>query len=131
MVYRVRVSALLVTFGGALGTLLRYCTNVWLAQLVGPALPYGTFTVNVVGSFLIGVLSVLGVGHSLLGVELRLILGTGVLGGFTTYSSFNLETLRMAEQGEAGRAAGYVVLTLLSCWCAGALGLWLPQKLLR
>ena len=124
MVYRVRVSALLVTFGGALGTLLRYCTNVWLAQLVGPALPYGTFTVNVVGSFLIGVLSVLGVG-------LRLILGTGVLGGFTTYSSFNLETLRMAEQGEAGRAAGYVVLTLLSCWCAGALGLWLPQKLLR
>jgi fluoride exporter len=125
------VPLLLVTLGGALGTLLRYQTNVWLALWLGPTLPYGTFVVNVLGSFLIGVLSVLGVGHAWLGVELRLILGTGVLGGFTTYSSFNLETLRMAQQGELSRAFGYVTLTVLSCLSAGALGLWVSQRLVR
>jgi CrcB protein len=116
--------------GGAVGSVLRYWMNVGLVQLLGPELPYGTFAVNVVGSFLIGVLSVLGAGHSWLGVELRLVLGTGVLGGFTTYSSFNLETLRLAQQGELARAVGYVALTLVSCLCAGALGLWLSGRVL-
>lgn len=131
MVYRACVAPLLVMLGGAAGTLARYLANVWLAHLFGPTLPYATFSVNVLGSFLLAVLSELGAGHGILGVDLRLVLGTGVIGGFTTYSSFNMETLRMAEQGELGRAASYVALTVVTCLAAGALGLWLSHRLLR
>ncbi len=131
MVYRARVAALLVMLGGAAGTLARYLANLWLGQLLGPTLPYATFAVNVLGSFVLAVLSELGAGHGVLGVGLRLVLGTGVMGGFTTYSSFNMETLRMAEQGEVGRAASYVALTVVTCLSAGALGLWFSHRVLR
>lgn len=117
------VSSLLVALFGALGTLLRYWTNLLFVHALGPGVPYGTFAVNVLGSFLLGVASQLGAGHSLLGVELRLVLGTGMLGGFTTYSSFNLETLQLAEQGELARAAGYVAATVVTCLLAGGAGL--------
>lgn len=116
------VTSLLVALGGAFGTLLRYWTNLACGHALGPSLPLGTFAVNVVGSFALGMLSQLGTGHALFGVELRLLLGTGVLGGFTTYSSFNLETLQMAEHGALARAAGYVAATVLTCLLAGAAG---------
>jgi CrcB protein len=126
-VLRWRVAPFLIALGGAFGTLLRYWTNVASTSALGSALPYGTFAVNVIGSFLIGALGELGEGRALLGVPLRLVLGTGVLGGFTTYSSFNAETLRIAQSGELGRASLYALATLASCWLAGLGGIVLGR----
>jgi fluoride exporter len=116
------MTALWIALGGACGTLLRYGAGLACARTLGDALPYGTFGVNVLGSFGLALLSQLAAGQSLFGVPVTLVLGTGLLGGFTTYSSFNQETLRFAERGELARAAGYVLLTLMTCLVAGALG---------
>ncbi len=118
---------LLIAAGGALGTLMRYGLNVSLAGAFGGLLPLHTFVANVVGSFALGLLMELGAGRHLAGTELRLVLGTGVLGGFTTYSSFNLESLTMAQEGQLGRAAGYVLGTLVVCLLAGAAGIALGR----
>ena len=97
---------LYVALGGALGSVLRY-----LAAL---AFPHGTLVVNVVGSFAIGVAAA-----KLASVELRLFVITGVLGGFTTYSAFNEETLAAWRGGTPGAAVGYAAVTLCACLVAG------------
>jgi len=125
------VRLLLIALGGALGTSLRYGVGKLSAEQAAGAgwFPSGTFAVNLLGSLLLGLLFVLGEGRSLLGVDLRLVLGTGLMGGFTTYSSFNLETLRLLEAGQTGRALLYVAITLGSCLVGGALGLALGRQL--
>jgi fluoride exporter len=125
------MTAIMLAFGGALGTLLRYGASVACASALGTQWPYGTFLVNLVGSFLLGIVSEVAVGKVALGVDMRLVLGTGVLGGFTTYSAFNLESLRMAQAGEGARVLGYVVTTVLCCMLAGMLGLWLGARMAR
>ena len=86
----------LVGTGGALGAVLRH----YVSQLVDDEeYPAGTFTVNVLGSFLLGVVTFLGIDNSLL-----LLVGTGMCGSFTTFSSFSFETVRLWETGERGRA---------------------------
>jgi CrcB protein len=117
------MAALLVAVGGAIGSLLRYLVTVALAGSLGAAFPYGTLVVNLGGSFLLGVLAEAFGGATILGVDARLVLGVGLLGGFTTYSSFNLELLRLVEEGMLARAALYLGTTLLGCLAAGALGL--------
>lgn len=121
-----------VALGGALGSTARYLVSLAYLRVFGPAvvsgLPLGTFTVNVVGSFALGWLSHWGAGRMLLGVDVRLLLGTGVLGGFTTYSSFNQETLRMLHGGDSFRAVLYAIGTLLVCLLAGAAGMWLSLR---
>ena len=114
---------LLISAGGAVGTAARYLLSVALARAFGPALPYGTFAVNVIGSFLLGVIMQAGPGTAALTPTARLVLGTGVMGGFTTYSAFNYETLRFLETGAWGTAALYVGATLIVCLAAGALGM--------
>ena len=111
-----------ISAGGAFGTAARYLLSVALANAFGPALPYGTFAVNVIGSFLLGVVMQWGVGTEALSPTARLVLGTGVMGGFTTYSAFNYETLGFMERGAWGTAALYVAATLVACLAAGALG---------
>lgn len=113
---------LAIALGGALGTALRYGLNVATVAWLGPALPYGTFAANVVGSFLLGIVMEVAGGREILGTDARLVLGTGVLGGFTTYSSFNLEAIRLAEQGAWARAGGYVGATVVVCVIAGIAG---------
>lgn len=124
---------LLVGLGGAVGTLLRFAVSKIAAQWEGPTawFPAGTFAANLVGSCLLGVLFVWGEGKTLAGVDLRLVLGTGVMGGFTTYSTFNLETLRFLSAGHPGRAAFYALATLLSCLVGGALGIAVGRSLGR
>lgn len=114
-------TALLVALGGAIGTLLRWATG--LAAERWPALPWGTLAVNVIGSFALGIVAESLEGKRILGSDARVVLGTGVMGGFTTYSTFNLETLRMIERGDHGRAALYAGATLVLCLAAGAGGL--------
>jgi CrcB protein len=125
------VTALFVALGGAFGTWLRYAVNVLCAARSGAAFPYATLTVNLVGSFALALLSQLLGARTVAGVPLALVLGTGVLGGFTTYSSFNLETLRMLQAGEAARAAWYAGLTFVGCLGVGAVGWYIGVRFTR
>ncbi|HEV7499259.1 MAG TPA: fluoride efflux transporter CrcB [Vicinamibacteria bacterium] len=111
-----------ISAGGALGTAARYLLSVWLLEALGPAFPYGTLAVNVIGSFLLGVIMHVGLTTSLLTPTARMVLGAGVMGGFTTYSTFNYETLRYLQDGAWGMAALNVGTTLVVCLAAGALG---------
>jgi CrcB protein len=95
---------LLVFVGGGVGSVARYLTSTWMASRFGPAFPWGTFTVNLVGSFLIGLLATLADERGAISPQTRLLLVVGLLGGFTTFSSFSLETWRLAEQGDLAPA---------------------------
>jgi CrcB protein len=121
------VAALLVALGGAFGSLLRFGVNVWCAQL-GPAWPFATSLVNVLGSFSLAFLSRVLPDRTWLGVPLMLTLGTGVMGGFTTYSAFNLEILVLFQRGDSARAVAYVVVTVLGCVAAGLFGFWCAAR---
>jgi CrcB protein len=107
-----------ICLGGAAGTGTRYLLSGWLLRAAGPGFPWGTLAVNVIGSFLLGVLLQLS-----LATDLRLALTIGGMGGFTTYSSFNYETLQYLLRNEWLTAFAYVAATLLVCLAAGALGL--------
>jgi CrcB protein len=113
----------LICLGGAVGTGARYLLSGWLLRSLGPSFPYGTLSVNVIGSFLLAVIMHVGLATSALSPTLRLVLGTGVMGGFTTYSTFNYETLQYLQEGAAGLAALNVLTTLVICLAAGSLGL--------
>ncbi len=122
---------LLICLGGAIGTGARYLIVVWAARTTGTGFPYGTLLVNLAGSFLIGVLMQLSLSTPLLGADARLIVGTGILGGFTTYSAFNHETLVLLRDGSLRVAAVNVTVTLLGCLGAGALGTALGRTMSR
>jgi fluoride exporter len=114
--------AALVGLGGAMGSIARWAIGVWLASRLGPNFPYGTLAVNVTGSFAAGLL--LGFGDARgLATPARLALVTGFLGGYTTFSAFAVETLRLAEQQGAGVAALNVMASLAVGLAAAALGL--------
>lgn len=113
-----------IGLGGAAGTLLRYALSLLLAQrTLESGWPLGTLTANVLGSFLLGVVLASCEGVEIGGTDARLVLGVGVLGGFTTYSSFDLETIRLAQDGHLARAIAYVALTVVVCLGAGLAGL--------
>src|SRR5438067_558620 len=92
-----------ICLGGAVGTGARYLVSGWVLNILGTSFPYSTLTVNVVGSFLIGIIMHLGLATDLLPPTARIVLATGVMGGFTTYSSFNYETIQYFQDGETLR----------------------------
>ncbi len=112
-----------ICLGGAAGTAARYLLGGWLLDRLGPAFPWGTLAVNLIGSFLIGLVMETALLTGAIAPTLRLALTVGVLGGFTTYSSFNYESLRLAESGVWLTASANVGATLVGCWLAGVLGL--------
>ena len=116
-----------VCFGGALGTGARYLLSGWMAKTLGAAFPFGTLAVNVIGSFVIAVVVYTATESAAISPTLRVVLATGVLGGFTTYSAFSLETLALAHNGAWTTAALYVLGTLLGCVLACQLG-WSAAK---
>ena len=120
---------LLVALGGAFGATLRYAVNLWTGSLFGPGWPWGTLFANVLGSFALGVVMELGSGRTIFGVDARVPLGVGVLGGFTTYSSFNLEVIRFWEQGQVARAAVWSVGTFVLCLAFGLAGLMMARAI--
>jgi fluoride exporter len=111
-----------ISLGGAVGTAARYLLSGWLLRALGPAFPYGTLAVNVIGSFLLGAIMHVGLNTTILSPGARLVLGTGVMGGFTTYSTFNYETLQYLQEGAWGLAGLNVSATLVICLVAGVLG---------
>ena len=115
---------LLVALGGALGSVARYACSGVALRLFGIGFPYGTLFVNVVGSYAIGVLGTIAIagGRTLTAPDIRAFLVTGILGGFTTFSAFSLETFTLARSGNLSGAAVNVVLSLVLCFVAVALG---------
>ena len=112
--------AFAVAAGGAAGALLRYWVSLGVHALAGRGFPWGTLVVNVAGSLAMGVLYVALVERADLDPAWRAGLLIGLLGAFTTFSTFSIETLNLIEQGEtvpaALNAAGSVALCLLACW---------------
>ncbi len=96
---------------------------------VGQGFPWATFTANALGSLGLGLVFVLAEDRSWFGTDLRLLLGTGVMGGFTTYSTFNLESIGLMQSGAWGRAALYMGGTVLVCLAAGALGVMIGRAI--
>ena len=120
---------LLVAIGGATGSVARYLTGLAMTRLLGPPFPWGTITVNIVGSFAIGLLAELVARKVSAPVEMRLLLVVGFLGGFTTFSSFSLDTLALVERGAALSAFVYVGASLVLSLGAAFGGLALGRSL--
>lgn len=101
----------LVMLGGGLGAGLRYLVGQWALALLGPGLPFGTWAVNIAGGLAMGLLAggLIRGGTSASDEGLRLLLGVGVLGGFTTFSAFSLELVTMFVRGDVVLAAAYAV----------------------
>ena len=116
------MNSLYVGMGGALGSVARYWLDAWVQARLGARLPFGTLAVNAVGSFLLALLMVVAAGTGAVPPAVRIALAAGVLGGFTTYSTFNYETLRLAQDGALGLGVLNDVATVLGCLVAGALG---------
>lgn len=120
---------LLVAAGGAAGAVARYGLGVQALRLFGPGWPYGTFLANVVGGLLMGVLAGFLAHRGGADQEkLRLLLGVGALGGFTTFSAFSLETALMIERRSYGVAASYAVASVLLSIAALFAGLMLARR---
>ncbi len=118
-----------ICLGGAVGTGARYLLSGWALTLLGAGFPWGTLAVNLIGSFAIGAIMHLALATKLLGPTLRLTLVTGVLGGFTTYSAFNYETLQYLRESNWTLGLANIAATLLLCLAAGAAGLTLARWL--
>ena len=107
-----------IAVGGAFGSVLRYGMSTWVYALAGRGFPYGTLAVNVLGCLLMGFLFVLFVDRLTDSVVWRAGLLIGVLGGFTTFSSFSIETFNLIEQGDWFKAMGNVFGSVLLCLTA-------------
>lgn len=122
---------LVICLAGALGTGARYGLGIAAARALPADFPYGTFGINVAGSFLIGVVQQVALGHPGFPEIARAALVIGFLGGFTTYSAFSYETLDLAGRGAWPSAALYVGLTTALCLVACAGGMALGRGLSR
>lgn len=124
---------LIVALGGAIGASLRHLSGMFWLRLMGPGFPWGTLFVNVAGSLAMGLLIgwlVKRSGAAAVSSEnLRLLLATGVLGGFTTFSAFSLDVANLWQRGEAMLALGYVLASVLFSILAVFAGLWLVRSI--
>lgn len=120
---------LLVATGGAIGASLRYLTGIAALRWFGANFPWGTLMVNVVGSFAMGVLAEFIVRKLGASNESRLLLMTGLLGGYTTFSAFSLDAILLIERGAYSAATGYILANVLGSILALLLGLMLARSL--
>ncbi len=120
---------LAIAAGGAIGALLRYWTSTAVHSRLGMAFPYGTLVVNVIGSLLMGFLYVWLIDRMAAGPALRAFLLIGVLGAFTTFSTFSMETLNLMEAGHPGKALANVLVSVIVCVTAAGLGVLAARQL--
>jgi CrcB protein len=112
----------LMVFGAA-GTLARYGLDGWIQYRAGPGFPFGILTVNVLGCFFLGVVGQFGLNHLSMPPDLRIGLTIGLMGGFTTFSTFGWDSVRMLETGEWSRALIYIGASVLGGLAAMMLGM--------
>ena len=118
---------LLVFVGAGLGGMLRHAVNMLTLRWLGPNFPWGTFLINITGSIAMGLVVGFLTHRNLPGTGLRLFVATGVLGGYTTFSTFSLDTITLWERGEVANALAYVFGSLLFAFA----GLWLGMAVFR
>jgi fluoride exporter len=120
-----------VAVGGALGTTGRYWLSGVVAQLIGETFPWGTLIINVTGSFVIGLFAALTGpdGRVFVGSSARQFVMIGICGGYTTFSSFSLQTLNLMNDGEALYAGANIVLSVALCLIAVWAGFWLASNI--
>ena len=118
---------MMVALGGALGAVARYGLTVGMQNWLGTGFPWGTLLVNVVGSFLLGVLAEFWANRLHLGVEGRLLWMTGFCGGLTTFSTFSLETVHLLNNGQTWPAVGNIALNLILTLGAVVAGILLAR----
>lgn len=117
-----------VFIGGGVGSVLRFWVSQWVQSKAGPHFPWGILAVNVIGSFLIGLLSLLLVNQLNVSTSIRIGILVGVLGGFTTFSSFSMETVNLINLGLYMQAGVNAVVSVVFCLLATGLGLWVAQQ---
>lgn len=118
-----------IAIGGAVGSVLRFLVSTSVHRVMGRDFPYGTLTVNVLGSLLMGFLFIMLVERQISSIELRSGVLFGVLGAFTTFSSFSFETLALVESGELGKAFINVFMSVTCCLLATWIGLGIGRQL--
>lgn len=118
---------LAVGMGGFVGAVARYLVGGWVQRLLPAAFPYGTLAVNLLGSLALGAVFELGTARGALAPELRLVLGVGVMGAFTTFSTFSLETFNLLREGSLMLAGVNVAANLVLCLAAVWLGIVLVR----
>lgn len=117
----------LVALGGACGAVSRYLAGNAASKFLGAAFPYGTFIINIIGCFLMGLLMTVLVEKQIFPPAMRLLLCVGFLGGFTTFSSFGYETLMLVNNGRLLAALGYACGSVLLGILAAALGVYVTH----
>lgn len=115
-------------FGG-MGCVARYMVSGWVYSLAGKTLPYGTLAVNVVGSLLLGLIMEGSLRSTLLSPELRFGITVGFMGGFTTFSTFSYETVRLLEEGSMVAAGANILLNVTVCVAAALIGIYLARQM--
>ena len=120
---------LAIAIGGILGCWARYAMTNLVQAIWGRAFPYGTLSINVLGSFLMGFLFFATLERLAVGPYIRVGILTGFVGGFTTFSTFAMETLLLAEQGEIGKGVAYVALSVVLGLMAAFAGAYLARIL--
>ena len=120
---------LAIAGGGALGAVMRFGVSSGVYRVLGKDFPYGTLTVNVLGSLLMGLCFILMVERNVLSMEWRSIIMIGFLGAFTTFSTFSMETLSLLESGELTRALLNILLSVTLCLAATWIGLTIGRQM--
>ncbi|MDP9836701.1 CrcB protein [Neorhizobium huautlense] len=120
-------SMAIVAVGGAVGSVFRYLVGIWAVRLFGPAFPWGTLAINVVGSFAIGLFLEMILRRFGGSTELRLLLMTGLCGGFTTFSSFSLDFVGLVERGAMPLGIAYLIASVVLSIGATFLGLFIGR----
>jgi CrcB protein len=123
------IACLIVALGSGIGGALRHTVNVAAARVMGTSWPYGTFAVNIAGSFAMGVIAGYFALRGSASQRWLLFLTTGILGGFTTFSAFSLDVTLLFERGRLGATAGYLLGSVALSIAALVLGLALVRRL--
>ena len=123
------MQALAIAGGGAIGALMRFYASTGIYAFLGRGFPYGTLFVNISGSIVMGLLYVLFIDRLQVSPEVRSALLVGVLGAFTTFSTFSIETLNLLENGELGKATLNIVLSISLCLLGAWLGMLAGRQL--
>ena len=121
--------ALAIAAGGAIGALLRFWMSNGVYVLLGRGFPYGTLAVNVLGSLVMGFLYIVMLERLSLGAEWRGFALVGLLGAFTTFSAFSMETLTLLEQADYGKAITNMLLSVVACVAAAYIGVLMARQL--